>query len=331
MSARRKSVEQDLTEIDRFRGRGMAKVLHARAAALALIRRYFDEQGFLEVQTPTWVKAPGTDVYIDPMRSEDGFLITSPEFQMKRLLASGLPKIYQIAHVFRKGEQGQLHEGEFTMLEWYRTRAGYEATQRDTEILTSTVIQALSGSLNLKTPLGAVGTVSTVQCKPPFERITVRQAFKQYAGIDDVSDLAASDENQYFDLLVGKVEPALADKKRPVFLLDYPLSQAALARACPRAPGYAERFELYLAGVELCNGYGELTDAKEQRARFIADNKRRKSKKLPHLPLDEKFLSALEQGLPPCTGNALGLDRLLMLALGKRSLDQVIAFPKSQL
>jgi lysyl-tRNA synthetase class 2 len=170
-----------------------------------------------------------------------------------------------------------------------------------------------------------------IDCKPPFDRITVQQAFQRYADVDDVSALAARDENRYFELLVSLVEPALASAKKPIFLSDYPLSQAALARPCPASPGYAERFELYLAGVELCNGYGELTDADEQRARFQADNTKRRQRGQRELPIDEKFLAALQAGLPPCSGNALGFDRLLMLALGLDRIDRTMAFPVAEL
>jgi len=244
---------------------------------------------------------------------------------MKRLVAGGMPRIYQFAHVFRAGERGPRHEAEFSMLEWYRAHEGYQAVMTDTEQIVSRTLKALCGTTRL------TAGDRTIDCKPPFERITVHKAFEKHAEVSDVASLAASDEDRYFELLVGVVEPALAKLKKPVFLVDYPLSQAALARPCPDSPGYAERFELYLAGFELCNGYGELTDAQEQRARFVADNQRRKQRGARELPIDEKFLSALQHGLPPCAGNALGFDRLMTLALGASSIDRVMAFPASEL
>jgi lysyl-tRNA synthetase class 2 len=326
---RGKIVEQRASEqaqdFERLAGFGVGAALRARALARAVVRRYFDDRGFLEVDTPSLVPAPGTEVQIEPISSDAGYLNPSPELQMKRLLAGGLPRIYQLGHAFRGAEHGVLHEGEFTMLEWYRAHEGYTAVLADTEQIVTRTVKAVSGSTRL--------TVQNrvIDCKPPFDRITVQQAFQRHADVADASALAASDENRYFELLVSRVEPALASHNKPVFLMDYPLSQAALARPCPDSPGYAERFELYLAGVELCNGYGELTDSDEQRARFQADNAKRRQRGQRELPIDEKFLTALRAGLPPCSGNALGFDRLLMLALEAPSIERVMAFPRSQL
>jgi lysyl-tRNA synthetase class 2 len=312
-------------DFERLAGFGVGPALRARASARTTIRRYFDERGFIEVDTPCLVPAPGTEVQIEPIATEAGFLSPSPELQMKRLLAGGMPRIYQLGHAFRSGEHGPRHEAEFTLLEWYRAHEGYRSVMADTEQLVSRIIKALTGSTRLR-----IGE-RIIDCKPPFECITVQEAFTQYANVTDVSELAARDEDRYFDLLVSTIEPALAQSKKPTFLIDYPLSQAALARPCPHTPGYAERFELYLAGVELCNGYGELTDPDEQRSRFQSDNARRRQRGQRELPIDEKFLSALQAGLPPCAGNALGFDRLLMLALGAASIDRVMPFPRSAL
>lgn len=312
-------------EFERLWGFGVGRALQARARAEAVVRDYFTAQGFLSVHTPVLVNAPGTDVYIDPIPASGGYLNPSPEFQMKRLLAGGLPRIYQFAHAFRGDESGQCHEREFTLLEWYRAHQGYDAVMRDTEQVVARALKAVCGKRRVQ--FGG----RSIDCTPPFRRITVQQAFTHYAGVRDASALAEHDEDRYFQLLVERVEPALASAKKPVFLIDYPLSQAALARPCPRRPRYAERFELYLGGVELCNGYGELTDAREQRERFERDNLRRQEQGKPQLPLDEKLLTALQQGLPPCAGNALGFDRLIMLALGSPALDRVMAFGASQL
>lgn len=315
----------DLHDFERVTGLGVGKALRARALARAEIRRYFDERGFIEVDTPSLVRAPGTEVQISPIHSEAGFLSPSPEFQMKRLLAGGMPRIYQLSHAFRAAEHGTLHETEFTMLEWYRVQEGYAAVMADAEQVVARTVKTLCGSTRLE-----VGD-SFIDCKPPFDRITVQEAFARHANVADASALAASDEDHYFELLVSTVEPALAKHKKPIFLVDYPLSQAALARPCPATPAYAERFELYLSGVELCNGYGELTDADEQRSRFLADNAKRRQRGQPELPIDEKLLAALHAGLPPCAGNALGFDRLIMLALGQTRIDRVIAFPRDEL
>jgi lysyl-tRNA synthetase class 2 len=312
-------------DFERVAGMGVGNALRARALAGTTLRRYFDERGFIEVATPSLVPAPGTEVQIEPIPAGTGYLVPSPELQMKRLLAGGMPRIYQLGHAFRAAEQGSLHEAEFTMLEWYRAHEGYSAVMVDTEQIVARTLKALHGSLRLD--LGE----RTIDCKPPFDRITVREAFERYANIPDASALAAADEDRYFEILVGTVEPILAQNRKPIFLVDYPLSQAALARPCPDAPGYAERFELYLAGVELCNGYGELTDPDEQHARFVADNARRRQRGQRELPIDDKFLAALRAGLPPCAGNALGFDRLIMLALGQTRLDRVMAFPKGEL
>jgi lysyl-tRNA synthetase class 2 len=165
----------------------------------------------------------------------------------------------------------------------------------------------------------------------PFSRLTVREAFREHAGIADAVDLAHSDEARYFELMVGQVEPGLARESTPLFLWKYPANQAALARLCPTDPSVAERFELYVGGVELCNGFDELTDAHEQRARFEAEQARRASDNRRTYPLDERFLTALESGMPPAGGNAVGFDRLVMLATGARELGDVMAFPTRML
>lgn len=312
-------------EFERLWGFGVGRALQARARAETVVHEYFTAQQFLCVHTPVLVPAPGTDVYIDPIAATGGYLNPSPEFQMKRLLAGGIPRIYQFAHAFRGDESGQRHEREFTLLEWYRAHQGYDAVMRDTEQVVARVLKAVSAKRRVELD------GRSIDCTPPFKRVTVQQAFARHAGVRDVSALAERDEDRYFQLLVERVEPALARSSKPVFLIDYPLSQAALARPCPRRPRYAERFELYLGGVELCNGYGELTCASQQRERFERDNVRRAQLGKTQMPLDEKLLMALQQGLPPCAGNALGFDRLLMLALAAPTLDRVMAFGAAQL
>jgi lysyl-tRNA synthetase class 2 len=309
-------------EVARFVWDGTGGRLLARARALAAIRELFAERGFVEVQTPFVVRAPGVDQHLDALRAEGGFLITSPELHMKRLLVGGMPRIYEIARVARANELGTLHEPEFTLLEWYRAFAGQEEVQADTEAVVERVARALRGRPELVAPNGRV-----IDVKAPFPRLTVRDAFRRWAGVRDAARLAKRNPDRYFELLVERVEPRLAELKRPVFLCDYPASQAALARTSAGDPSVAERFELYAGGVELSNGYGELTDPAEQERRFRAERARRKRRKQRVYPLDRAFLAALGEGMPRAGGNALGVDRLIMLALGEPSVDRVVAFP----
>ncbi|MCB9586823.1 MAG: EF-P lysine aminoacylase GenX [Polyangiaceae bacterium] len=301
--------------------------MRARAAAQRFIRSYFDDAGFLEVDTPVRVQAPGLDLHVDALSAHDGWLITSPEHHMKRLLVAGLPRIYQIARASRAEELGALHQPEFLLLEWYRAYAGMAEVMADTEALVVGVVETLR-SLAPGAQLRDVSYQGTrFDLSRPFERVSVREAYRRFADVDDVVALARDDEDRYFELMVDRVEPGLTALQRPVFLHGYPLSQASLARPDPLDPETAERFELYWAGVELCNGFGELNDAAEQRRRYVAAIEDRRSRQMPVYPLDEPFLTALEEGMPPAGGNALGLDRLLMLALDETSLDAVVPFP----
>ena len=208
------------------------------------------------------------------------------------------------------------------MLEWYRAFAGLEAVIADTERLLRAVANAVSGQPLL---YGASG--QRYPLTSPLQRITVREAFREFAGVADAADLSHTDEARYFELLVDFVEPALARFAEPIILWKYPANQAALARISPEDAQTAERFELYVGGVELCNGFDELTDAREQRARFEQDAARRASEGRAVYPPDERFLAALEAGMPRAGGNALGFDRLLLLATGAGELADVIAFP----
>jgi len=310
----------------RFAWRGVGKNLVARARACAAVRAYFAGEAFLEVETPFRVPAPGVDLHLDALPAHGGHLITSPELQMKRLLVAGLPRIFQLARVSRRDELGRVHEPEFTMLEWYRAFSGIEEVMADTERVVREVALAVSGEACLFDADGR-----RFELALPFPRITVREAFREYAGIADAADLAASDEACYFELMVEKVEPGLAREPRPFFLWKYPASQASLARLSPEDPSVAERFELFVGGVELCNGFDELTDAREQRARFAHERALRERAGRTVYALDERFLSALEAGMPPAGGNAVGFDRLLMLALGARSISEVMALPSHEL
>jgi lysyl-tRNA synthetase class 2 len=298
------------------------KRLRERAAVLGRVRDFFDARGFVEVQTPALVPCPGLDLHLDAFEVAGGdrgaprWLMTSPEYQMKRLLADGWQRIYQIAPCFRRGEVGRRHNPEFTMLEWYRADAGMDDVVRDTEQLVAAVV---GGTVRL--------VDRAIDVRPPLERWTVCDAFARFAGWsrEATLDAAEHDEDAYFRTLVDRVEPALEGLDRGVFLVDYPASQASLARKKPGDPRVAERFELYVAGVELCNGFGELVDPAEQRARFEADRQARRERGLPVYPLDERFLEAVAR-MPPSGGNALGLDRLVALACGTTDIADVLAF-----
>ena len=311
--------------------------LRLRAELLARIRTFFAVRGVLEVETPALSAAAITEpnlasfstVYAGPgLRcGQPLYLHTSPEFPMKRLLAAGSGCIYQIARVFRDGEAGRRHNPEFTLLEWYRV--GFDHHRLMDEVA-ELVTELLAGRLALAEP----------------ERLSYRELFQRHldlnphqAGVAELAACAevqgvpilpgmpADDADPWLDLLLTHgIEPHLG-MGRLTFVYDYPASQAALARLRPDDPLVGERFELYLNGVELANGFHELGDAGEQRRRFEAENAARQALGLPVMPVDENLLAALEAGLPDCAGVALGFDRLAMLAAGKTALAEVLAFP----
>ncbi len=304
--------------------------LKERARILQGIRAFFAERAVMEVETPSLSAAALTDPAIDSLATRyigpghaDGlplYLHTSPEFPMKRLLAAGSGPIYQLCKVFRQGEAGRRHNPEFTLLEWYRPGLDHHQLMDEVEALVAPI-------------LGLGGEA---------ERISYRDAFLQHANIDPlvasldelrdaaiamVGEIELGDErDSWLDLILShSVEPRLG-KDRLCFLTDYPASQAALAQLNPHDPQTAERFELYFKGVELANGFHELGDSKEQRRRFELEQaeRARQGREVP--PMDERLLAALEAGFPDCAGVALGVDRLVMLAVGATSLDEVIAF-----
>ncbi len=320
-----------------------SKQLEARATVTREVRAFFDSRGYLEVETPLAIPSPGLDLHLDAfaiiptgLHAPTGdlsdviesnryalrFLSTSPEYQMKRLLVEGYPRIFQISRAFRVGEFGERHNPEFTILEFYRANAGLEAILRDTEQL---VARVTGGWVNLGT--------RRIDVRPPFAQMTVCEAYNQFACIppDETRKLAEHDEDRFFRILVDVVEPALAAIDHAVFLTEYPASQASLARKKPLDPRVAERFELYVAGVEVCNGFGELTDAAEQRTRFVHDQNERARRGKPVYPLDERFLEALARGMPESGGNAIGLDRLIALTTGSTSIRHVLAFADDEL
>jgi elongation factor P--(R)-beta-lysine ligase len=311
-----------LSEPNRLLDRGVGRALMERARALRAVRGWFDDRGFVEVDTAQRVPSPGLDLHLDAYGTEGAFLITSPEYQMKRLLVGGLPRIYQMVHCFRAGERGDSHNSEFLMLEWYRAFAGIEDVIADTERLIALVAETLTGEPAVFRDGRRIDLSS-------FEQVTVLDAFHRYCGLDPDTTLrlAESDEDTYFRRLVEDVEPALAALEGGVVLRDFPAVHASLARRRADDPRLCERFEVYVAGVELCNGFGELTDVREQRERFARDRVARRSAGKPEYPIDGRFLRALEEGMPPSGGNALGLDRLIALCLGARRIADVMAFP----
>lgn len=289
-----------------------------RARLMASLRRFFDVRGFREVFTPVWLEANAPEENIEALgATAGGWMRTSPELAMKRLLAAGLGAIYQIGPCFREGEYGRWHRPEFTLLEWYRAPAGSIDILADTKALLATLAVELRG----RTDFAWQGRpISLAQER--WERIPVSQAFIQFAGWDPAVQFDAD----RFDLdLVTLVEPALP-RDRPVVLCDYPAPLAALARRKPEDPLRADRWEMYLGGVEIANAYGELTDPEEQRRRFVQANETRRQHHHAPYPLDEAFLAEVGQ-MPPAGGIALGVDRLLMILDDADSLDGVMPFP----
>ena len=310
------------------------EVLRLRAQLLAAIRTFFAERGVWEADTPALSTAATTDpqlesfttMYTGPGVQHTLYLHTSPEFPMKRLLAAGSGSIYQIVKAFRNGENGRWHNPEFMLLEWYRV--GFDQQQLMDEV-TELVILVLQ-NLDLKPP----------------ERLSYAAVFRRYLGLDPhtatVAELAdcvtarglhappgmpAEDPNLWLDFLWSHGIESQLGQGRLTFIYDYPVAQAALATIRPGNPPVAERFELYLNGIALANGFHELGDAAEQYRRCQHNNQVRAGRGLPVMPLDERLLIALESGLPDCAGVALGIDRLLMIAAGKSSLGEVLAFP----
>ena len=326
--------------------------LDARSKVIRTIRGFFANEGFTEVDTPALQVSPGLEPHLQAFATtlrelgeapRPRYLHTSPEFAMKKLLVAGMPRIFQLAHCFRNGERGATHHPEFTMLEWYRAAKTYRALMSDCEGL-------------LRACLLAVGRPQftwrgqSADPRAPWEYLTVAEAFERFCSIDllatapdplapSLEKLAeaagplgvaphAGDEweDLFFRIFLEHIEPRLGIGA-PTVLYDYPLSMAALARRKPEDPRLAERFELYVCGLELANGFGELTDAAEQRQRFEAEQELKRARYGHAYPIDEDFLAALAAGMPPSAGIALGVDRLIMLASGAPSIDDVLWAP----
>ncbi|MBI3514914.1 MAG: EF-P lysine aminoacylase GenX [Proteobacteria bacterium] len=326
--------------------------LAARARVLAAIRGFFGARGFVEVETPALQVSPGLEPHLHAfavvVRTPDGasrprYLHTSPEFAMKKLLAAGEPRIFQLARVFRDAERSATHHPEFTMLEWYRAGADYTALMDDCQALLAACADA-AGAASLCWQDRASDPRQT------WERLSVAEAFARYAGIDllatapdpqapDVGRLTAAAaragiaahdgddwDSLFFRIFLERIEPRLGTPA-PTILTDYPISMAALARPSARDPRLAERFELYVAGLELANAFSELTDPVEQRRRFEADVATKQRLYGERYPIDEDFLAALGSGFPASAGIALGVDRLVMLACAAAHIDDVLWAP----
>ena len=293
-----------------------SQALAQRGAIFNRVRALFQEKGYLEVETPFRIPAPAPEAQIDAIPSDGWFMQTSPELCMKRLLAAGYPRIFQICRCWRNGERGSRHLSEFTMLEWYRAEADYRVLMDETEALIKAAAAAEKISYR--------GLL--IDLALPWERITVADAFRRYTGITAEEALAGG---SFDELIVEKIEPQLGIE-RPTFIYDYPASCSALARLKAEDPSVAERFELYIGGLEIANAFSELIDPVEQRARFEAEAAERAAQGKHAYPMPEKFLAALA-GMPEAAGIALGLDRLVMVLLDAENIDDVVAFTTEEL
>jgi lysyl-tRNA synthetase class 2 len=289
--------------------------LERHALIFELIRTFFRERAFLEVETPIRVPAIAPELHIAPFKSEAWFLSTSPELHMKRMLAAGYDRLFQVSRCFRKGERGRWHNPEFTMLEWYCAGADYRQMIQDIEQLVVT----LASKLGLNTTVKYGG--QDIDISLPWPRVTVRDAFLHAAGWDPIAEA----DPLRFDIdLVAKVLPSFIPD-RPTVLIDYPASAASLARLNPNEPGVAERAEVFAGGLELANVYSELRDAREQERRFQEAIEQIHNEQGQQIAMPEQFIEAVAH-LPECGGVALGIDRLVMLLCNADSIDEVIAF-----
>jgi len=297
--------------------------LKQRAQILNTIRQFFNDRGVLEVETPLLCYATSTDPHLHSFHVPGaGYLQTSPEFSMKRLLAANSGPIFQLCKAFRGEESGRKHNREFTILEWYQPGYDHQQLMSEMDELIQTVLHCESA-----------------------DRKTYQTIFIEMLGVDPINDSIESlkqaaislnapdlgdNRDAWLQLLISHfIEPKLGEH-RPIFIYDYPVSQAELAKINPDQPEVGQRFELYFKGLELANGYHELTDAAEQHRRFVADNITRQERALPTLPIDTRLLTALAHSFPECAGVALGIDRLIMLALSATHIENIISFTDSR-
>lgn len=318
----------DINKTD-WRPDASLETLKLRAQLLKRTRAFFEKRNVLEVETPALSRAATTEPHLSswqvstPIKSEQTFYLnTSPELPMKRLLAAGSGDIYQLCKVFREGELGARHNPEFTLLEWYRTGFDMQALMREVDDYLSEI---LANNLKAKTEYISYQQVfmEYASCDPfDANKTVLKQVFTDYTqqatqGIGD---------GDWLDLIMSQVVEPQLPKDRLVFVTHYPASQASLARLTSEDTRVAERFEVFAGGLELANGFHELTDVREQRQRIEYENRTRREQGLPQVNIDERFLAALEHGLPDCSGVAVGFDRLVMLAAGKTDINQVLSF-----
>lgn len=290
--------------------------LRERARIMQRIRAFFVDQGFLEVETPQRIPANAPETHIVPVPSGDWCLHASPELCMKRLLAAGFDKLFQICHCWRGEERGKRHLPEFTLLEWYEAGADYRTQMSDCEKL---LCHLVPGKI-------VVYQGRKIDLAPPWERIGVAEAFRRFASCSLAEALAA---DRFEEAMALDIEPHLG-RDKPAFLCDYPIAKGALARSKPADPGLVERFELYLLGMEVANGFSELIEAEEQRRRFAQEEAARRAMGQTPYPLPERFLAELP-AMPESAGIALGVDRLIMLLTDRACIDEVVAFPPEML
>ncbi len=302
-----------------YRQTAIRNNLIQRARIVSAVRQFFARHDYLEVETPVRIPAPAPELHIDAQPCGRWFLQPSPELCMKRLLAAGYPRIFQICKCFRQKERGRRHLPEMTMLEWYTAGADYRHMMDQCRELILYLVDRLDAH-----PLTCQNHV--IDLHEPWPRLTVSEAFDRFGTIS----MAAALGSRRFDEIMGlEIEPHLG-LTQPVFLYDYPAACGALARLSTSRPGVAERFELYIGGLELCNGFSELTDPQEQRSRFENESKQRRAAGKTTYPMPEPFLAALDD-MPEAAGNALGLDRLVMILTGQSSIDDVVAFIPEEL
>jgi len=292
------------------------RTLEERARITAIVRAFFVERGFLEITTPHRIPTNAPETHIDPIPSGDWQLHTSPELCMKRLLAAGYERVFQICPCWREGERGNRHLPEFTLLEWYEAGVDYRKLMTDCEELFLTLVP--EGILHYQG--------KAIRLDRPWERLSVADAFLRHASVPMDEALA---KGRFDEIVALEIEPQLG-RERPLILYDYPVEKAALARRKPGNHRLAERFEFYICGLELANGFSELNDAVEQRRRFDAEETKRSRAGRPPRPLPENFLAELP-AMPEAAGIALGFDRLIMLLTNAETIDEVVAFTTDML
>ena len=313
--SRKPSVTRDITRLENIKSN-----LKIRSIFLQELRHFFIVNDFLEIETPIMIQSPAPEDHINAPQAGDFFLRTSPELHMKRLVAAGYDKIFQIGSCFREGEIGRLHNAEFSMLEWYEAGKDYSDLLLFLKDLLVSTVKKVLGS----TAVNFAGNI--VEFDTEWKIYTVREAFKEFAG---TTPEKAIEDGMFEILLTEKIEPKLP-KDRPVVLKDYPAAMAALSRLKEDDNTLAERWELYLGGIEIANAYSELTDPLEQEKRFEAVNKRREELNLPSYSVDSDFFAALKYGIDDYAGIALGIDRLIMILTDSNNISDVLSFVETK-